>query len=1219
MNADSEWARPLSATGLLCAIFALGTAVSAAQLDEARSPNPAPARPSSQRETEAELQSATPELVIETGHTDEVNSVAFSPAGDILASGSSDNTVKVWDVNSGLELRTLVGHTHFVDSIAFSPSGRQLASASWDHSVKVWDVVTGRNLATLLGHTDSVLTVAFCRDGHWLATGGMDNVIKIWDVATGRQVRTLSGHSYWVTAVSFSPDGRSLLSASWDGTIKLWDLTTWRNSRTFPGQNSVNTVAFSPDGRRFASGSQDHTARVWDTASGHKLHLLLGHSSSIQSVAFSPDSRWLATASADETIRFWDVATGKTVRILSGHTALVAAAVFSPDGRWLASGGSDRRLKLWETDTGREMREFGSHARGVNSVSLSPDGSRILAGGLDHTVMIWGTTVPPGLRIMAAHSGSVEAVVASPDGCFLASGSKDKTVKLWEMATGKEVRTLVGHRGWVQALAFSPDGRWLASGSRDKTVKLWELTTGHEIRSFTGHSGAVVAVTFSPDGNQLASGSWDGTVRLWDTATGQELRTLSGHTDSVTAVSFSREGKLLASGSWDRTVKLWDVGTGRELRTLAGHRDFVESVALDLSGRYLASGSRDHTVKLWDVASGLELRTLVGHTTEVKSLVFGPEGRWLVSGSRDGSVRFWDFAKGTQVAELVAVGPNDWAIVDSEGRFDASPGGMELMHWVVGLDPISLAQLKERYYEPGLLAKILGFDKEPLRFATKFGVVSLFPTVRAQAPLSDSTKLKLELVNRNGGIGRVQVFVNGKEFVADARSASQDASAAEATIDVDLAAAAIRPGEPNDIRVVSWNADGYVSSRGFNMTWQPQGLPDRTPPEFYAIVSGISRYSSQEIQLRFASKDAQDIATALELGARRFFGPRRVHVTLLTSPTPSGGIPASKENLKKAFEAATNARPGDVLVVYLAGHGVAVRNTYAYPTQEARTLDLSDPVVLSQSAVSSEELVEWIKKVPALHQVMILDTCAAAAAATRLVEKRDVPGDQIRAIERLKDRTGFFVLMGSAADSASYEASQFSQGLLTYALLRGMKGPALREGQFVDVAKLFHQAEDDVPQLAKGIGGIQQPRITVPNGTSFDIGKLLLEDRDAIPLASPRPLLLRPVFLNRQLHSDNLHLSNIVRRHLRDSSDSFQRGSSPVVVYVDEDDLPGAISPSGDYVIDGNFVKVTVVLTRTGQELAHAEVEGSIDDIDAIGERITAEVDRLVLRESPKN
>src|SRR5262249_28396162 len=187
-----------------------------------------------------------------------------------------------------------------------------------------------------------------------------------------------------------------------------------------------------------------------------------------------------------------------------------------------------------------------------------------------------------------------------------------------------------------------------------------------------------------------------------------------------------------------------------------------------------------------------------------------------------------------------------------------------------------------------------------------------------------------------------------------------------------------------------------------------------------------------------------------------------------------------KENLQKAFEAARKAKPTDVLVVYLAGHGVSVQkqqDLYCYLTQDARTTDstaFNDPAVLEQAAVTSEELVDWIKKIPALKQVMILDTCAAGAAASKLMEHRSLSGDQIRAIDRLKDRTGFHVLMGCAADRVSYEASSYAQGLLTYSLLQGMRGAALREGEFVDVSKIFQHAADQVPLLAQNVGGIQK-------------------------------------------------------------------------------------------------------------------------------------------------
>src|SRR5262249_20007280 len=269
--------------------------------------------------------------------------------------------------------------------------------------------------------------------------------------------------------------------------------------------------------------------------------------------------------------------------------------------------------------------------------------------------------------------------------------------------------------------------------------------------------------------------------------------------------------------------------------------------------------------------------------------------------------------------------------------YDASPRGMEQMHWAVGLKTIDLTQLKERYFEPGLLGKIFGLDKEPLHDVAAFNEVKLYPEVSAEAPPPGSTKLKLKLADLGGGIGRVQVFVNGVELLEDARGSKPDLTAGEASLTVDLAGAHVKPGQLNEIRVVAWNAEGYLSSRGFTVSWEPGGARDVRPPELYGIVSGLSEYASPDIRLRFAAKDAEDMAHALQLGASRLFGADHVHITLLTSPAVSGGEKATKANLQQAFAAAAKARPEDVFVVYLAGHGVAGQGLYAYPTAEARS------------------------------------------------------------------------------------------------------------------------------------------------------------------------------------------------------------------------------------------------------------------------------------------
>ncbi|BAY27998.1 WD-40 repeat-containing protein [Calothrix sp. NIES-2100] len=277
-----------------------------------------------------------------------VNSVTFSPDSKTLVSGSGDKTIKIWNLATGQEIRTLNGHSYSVRSVAISPDGKTLASSSWDKTIKIWSLATGQEIRTLNGHSHWVKSVAFSPDGKTLASGSDDKTIKIWNLATGQEIRTLNGHSSWVYSIAFSPDGKILASGSWDKTIKIWNLATGQEIRTLNRHSDwVHSVAFSPDGKTLASGSDDKTIKIWNLATGQEIRTLKGHSNLVNSVAFSPDGKTLASGSDDKTIKIWNLATGQEIRTLNGHSDTVNSVAFSPDGKTLASGSNDATIKIW--------------------------------------------------------------------------------------------------------------------------------------------------------------------------------------------------------------------------------------------------------------------------------------------------------------------------------------------------------------------------------------------------------------------------------------------------------------------------------------------------------------------------------------------------------------------------------------------------------------------------------------------------------------------------------------------------------------------------------------------------------------------------------------------------------------------------------------------------------------------------------------------------------
>lgn len=290
-----------------------------------------------------------------TGHSGEVNTVAFSAVSDSLpsgvgqkiASGSDDKTIKVWNLNSRQIIRTLRGHSNWVYSLAISSDGNTLISGSKDNTIKVWNLNTGQELRTLTGHSSYINSVVFSPDGKKIASGSYDKTIKVWNLTNG-QVSTLSGHKSEVLAIAISPDGQKIASGSTDRTIKVWNLNTGKELRTLRGHlGDVNSIAISPDGQELASVSDDKTIKFWNLNTGREIRTLTGHSADVNSVAFSPDGQKIATGSDDKTIKVWNLVTGEELATLRGHSAPVWSVAFSPDGQTLASGSADKTIKIW--------------------------------------------------------------------------------------------------------------------------------------------------------------------------------------------------------------------------------------------------------------------------------------------------------------------------------------------------------------------------------------------------------------------------------------------------------------------------------------------------------------------------------------------------------------------------------------------------------------------------------------------------------------------------------------------------------------------------------------------------------------------------------------------------------------------------------------------------------------------------------------------------------
>ncbi len=425
-----------------------------------------------------------------------LRSIQFSTNGKMIICAGDNGQVMLLQISDGLVLSNIKAHDDWVMDASISPDCRIIASVSTDKTVKLWSV-DGRLQKILNGHNDSIYSVAFSPNGKTLATASADRTVRFWNVG-GPFLKSLDGEPGSAHfCVRFSRRGEMLASASWDGTLQRWVAKLWHpngeliRTLTEDGHyssgrdNRITTVEISDDGSLIAAASWSGIVEVW-TAAGELVTKFQGHGKPVED-AITYDER-----------------------------SCVNGVSFSPKGELLASGGYDRHVRFWNLK-GEQLRIIpNAHFEGIYRLCFSPDGEIVATASWDRTVRLWSVDNGELLKTLSGHSNWLYGLHFSPDGQMLASASLDRTVKLWSIKNGL-IRTLTGHSNGVHDVCFSPDGKLIASAAFDNTVRLWSID-GTLLKTLTGHNGGVYGVSFSyPGGQIIASASWDGSIKLWST------------------------------------------------------------------------------------------------------------------------------------------------------------------------------------------------------------------------------------------------------------------------------------------------------------------------------------------------------------------------------------------------------------------------------------------------------------------------------------------------------------------------------------------------------------------------------------------------------------------------------------------------------------------------------------------------------------------------------
>lgn len=720
----------------------------------------------------------SPRLLIQTGHHEDVNDVAYSPDGVLIATAGGDKKIKLWNATSRKLLNDLEGHSGGVSAIDFSPDSKLLASCGDNNEVFIWEVQSGRLIRRLPGHQSGVNSVAFSPDGKTLATAGglyqevSDNTIRIWDVETGTQLHTLKGHSSAVSDAKFALRGRALISIGNDKTIRIWSLPTGNLINSINTPDYVDAMFIVSGGTSFATLS-NKVVTVWNMQ-GHAIRTIsLPGPANV--LAFSRDSNSFAfNCASTRCVEIRDVASGQLISKLEGVIPgvdseedigeHVNALSFSPDGKTLITGGSDSIAKLWSRDTGRLLGLLAPSTESGGKLAVSPDG-KIIAVGSGGKVVFWDTQSGKPLRVLSGHTDAVLDLAFNRDGTVLASVSAAEGVRLWSTANGQLLWSFRGKDDHFQCVAFSPDGRLLAAAGEYIQVKLLNTQSGSLIKSLVlpdnfqavsrtpfikanfarpvSGPGYVLSVAFSPDGNLLVAGDTFLPLHVWDVASGTYLRTIKDLQQSVNSVVFSSDGKVLITGNQENAIKFWSIA-GELLRRI-DEGSPVRSVALDPSGTLLANSTSAGTISLRKSSDGVLIREFRGHTSAVDTVAFGPDGKTLISGGDDGTTNLWSAGDGKLLLTLISFKDGNWLTLTPDGYYDGSAGASQYVTWRSGDRIYGAAQYQRQFNKPEIVKARLGSAVGP---AVSLAVTSPSPEStpelgRSQAAADDSLRRQL--------------------------------------------------------------------------------------------------------------------------------------------------------------------------------------------------------------------------------------------------------------------------------------------------------------------------------------------------------------------------------------------------------------------------------------------------------------------------------------------
>ncbi|KXX67306.1 caspase family protein [Flammeovirga sp. SJP92] len=1060
-------------------------------------------------------------LTFSQGHLGEVTALDISKDASLVISAGKDKKVKLWDIEQERLLRTINAHEIEITDIALSFDKKFIATCGADHKVKVWQTKTGALLAEVEDLDDPVIEVKFLKNivvfidsqgniyhwnwqeneqdlrswahemtggiscfitkpksNSWVAFGKYNGEVEIWNTTQKKLKYSKSLHDDWVTDLIYINSKKVIVSGGYDGTLRVWNQQTDAVSEPIrlPDNNAVRSITYSHSIDRLIVTSHGNHAYYYSLENDKLVLISTFEEREIVTNAFNRKGELAVVAYKNGEIALWEI---KGSRLKAAWKPILDKAIgFSASlaSNAIAVSSESGYVRLWESGSRGDLKKWKAHHQCVSSIFFNRRGE-LVTTSIDSTFKVWDHKNNYKLKFSKNFNYPITIAKLHPVDTLAILANNGGDLILQNLNHLEEARKIFSSFNNITALDISLDGTKVALSLSNRTVHILDVRNNFKLlKKIRVSDWLINSLAFSLDGQSI----------------------LIGGKNKLSLYSLS-EGEILQERMVEHPVK---------------------SSTFTYDGKYILVAEESGQLQSFSSDLKNEVFNYVQSNGDIIELFDFPGKQVFVTLSNDFAVGIWDLESPYKYGAVLSDGDVGWVVEHFSGLFDASEANMNNLYYVVDNETIDLGQLQGMYWEPGLGTKL--FNGQPLREVPLLSTVSLFPEANSY---TKNNKLYIEVFDRGGGIGKVSVLVNNKEVLDDASPykvaidvnhlnlniLKQKQQTVKYAVPMEKLSYLFQSGDAlNQITIKVENKQGTLSGRGLTIKHKSKNT-QKEIPSFYGIVIGVSDYRGNTLDLKYAASDAEKIASSIQESAEELFGEHRVKVDLFSTSSENPLYQPSKENIKRSFDSLqVLANPSDVLFVFLAGHGMAVQEQngdedFYYLTKDMMTADLKDTSIRDNYTIAGKEWLDWMKKIPITRQVFIMDACNAGKFAETIIAMRNVDDESVRlrALERVRSRSGMYLLAGSAADKVSYESTMYGQGLLTYAILDYLKRGTLRKGEFLDVQMMFGNAVDEVPRLAERFGASQQPEMRIPEGgDSFDIGRVTDEVKNGIDIST---------------------------------------------------------------------------------------------------------------------